>query len=374
MGNITSTDSRRSGGSNNDILVVAAAAAVEGRPQKRIKLTTKTNDGNVSSPKHAASVSSNTRSSASGNGANKTDDDDIELTLPAECYSLVLEYLDYQTVLSCALTSKVFLYDAMPLVKTLHIDTALQMNIPLTSRFRDVTHINLYSLLRGRVNVDEEDEDNNEEILHVNYDAIIRVVPFLSAFPNLQRVFFGGRWIDGEIATFSSHGSHGMIRNEYEEESRNIHTLMDNISGSFQSAGGLLKSVQVMGLRCPHSGQNGNDDDESECKACIRACKSFPLDQVINFDNEGSSVGLGDLFSCKKAHFLDVCLSRSVIESIAEERPGGRDMLRSNARFFYLLGKGSLSEIRSEMVLCCPLSDIPARRRQNLNVWLSMLS
>ena len=74
MGNITSTDSRRSGGSNSDVL--AAAAALEGRPQKRIKLTK--NDDNVGSPKHT-SVSSNTRSSASGNGVNKTEDNDGEL-------------------------------------------------------------------------------------------------------------------------------------------------------------------------------------------------------------------------------------------------------------------------------------------------------
>ena len=70
---------------------------------------------------------------------------------------MVLEYLDYQTVLSCALTSRVILHDAMPLVKTLHIDTALQMNIPLAARFRDVQHINLYSLLKGKP-VDEEGE------------------------------------------------------------------------------------------------------------------------------------------------------------------------------------------------------------------------
>jgi len=168
MGNITSTDSRRSGSSsNNDIL----AAAVEARPQKRIKLTNKSD--NVGSP-ILTSVSSNTRSARrSGiNSDDGNDNDDIELTLPAECLALVLEYLDYQTVLSCALTSKVFLHDAMPLVKTLHIDTALQMNIPLTARFRDVQHINLYSLLKGRTR-------NNVELLYVNYDAVIRVISFL---------------------------------------------------------------------------------------------------------------------------------------------------------------------------------------------------
>ena len=50
MGNITSTDSRRSDGSNNDAL-----AAPEGRPQKRIKLTKTINDV-ISSPKHTSLV------------------------------------------------------------------------------------------------------------------------------------------------------------------------------------------------------------------------------------------------------------------------------------------------------------------------------
>lgn len=346
MGNITSTDSRRrSGGIDNDVLV-AAPAAVEGRPQKRIKLTNKTNDG---SPKHT-SVSSNNTSSSSGDGTDKTaDNDDIEeLTLPAECYALVLEYLDYQTVLSCALTSRVILHDAMPLVKTLHIDTALQMNIPLAARFRDVRHINLYSLLKGRVAVDEYDEDGRE-LLSVNDDAVTQVIPFLSQFDNLSSVFFGGRWIDGGIAAFCSYeklwNTHG---DSGHHDIGRVHTLINLISSSFRSDGGLRNSVQVMGLRCPYSRKVYNHENETECEVCKRACRSFPLDQVINFDNLGSSDGLEGLFTCKRTPCLDVCLSRSVIESIVEERPGGRDMLRSNARLLHLLGKGSMSEIRSD--------------------------
>jgi len=228
MGNITSTDSRRSGGSsNNDVL----SAAADCRPQKRVKLTTNSTYVGASKHSHSPSsaVSSNTRSTRSVISNDGTGDESgIELTLPAECYALVLEYLDYQTVLSCALTSKVFLHDAMPLVKTLHIDTALQMNIPLTSRFRDVQHINLYSLLKGKL-VDEEDEDNNAELLSVNYDAVIRVVPFLGQFGNLQRVFFGGKKINGEVVTFCSYEE---LWDEEEDVSK-AHTLMDMISGSF---------------------------------------------------------------------------------------------------------------------------------------------
>jgi len=345
MGNITSTDSRCGGGSNNDIL---AAAAPEGRPQKRIKLTNKTNDVNVSSPKHTSNSSNNT-SPSSGDGANKPadNDDNEELSLPAECYALVLEYLDYQTVLSCALTSKVFLHDAMPLVKTLHINTALQMNIPLAARFRDVQHINLYSLLKAypvAVPADEYDYEDNNEALVVDYNAVMQVVPFLSAFPNLRRVFFGGKMNNGEILSFCSSDEFW----DEEEDPNSVLALMDVVSGSFRSAGGLLNSVQVKGLRCPHSCKGYNDEIESECKVCIRACKSFPLDQVINFDNEGSSDCGEGLFSSKKIHCTDVCLSRSVIESIAEERPGGRDILQSNVRFNHLLGMGDRHEIRSD--------------------------
>jgi len=300
MGNITSTDSRRSGGSsNNDVL----SAAADCRPQKRVKLTTNSTYVGASKHSHSPSsaVSSNTRSTRSVISNDGTGDESgIELTLPAECYALVLEYLDYQTVLSCALTSKVFLHDAMPLVKTLHIDTALQMNIPLTSRFRDVQHINLYSLLKGKL-VDEEDEDNNAELLSVNYDAVIRVVPFLGQFGNLQRVFFGGKKINGEVVTFCSYEE---LWDEEEDVSK-AHTLMDMISGSFASSGGLLKNMEVMGLRCPYSCKVDNNENDSECEVCKRACRSFPLDQVINFDNEGSSGVEEGLFSCKKAHCLD---------------------------------------------------------------------
>ena len=58
--------------------------------------------------------------------------------------------------------------------------------------------INLYSLLKGRVAVDEYDEDGRE-LLSVNDDAVTQVIPFLSQFDNLSSVFFGGRWVDGEL-------------------------------------------------------------------------------------------------------------------------------------------------------------------------------
>ena len=79
-----------------------------------------------------------------------------------------------------------------------------------------------------------------------------------------------------------------------------------------------------------------------------RACRCFPLNQVITFNNKGSSESDGTPFNLKRMHCLDVCLSVSEIESIVESRPGGKALLQSNARFLHLVGRGSCYEIRSD--------------------------
>ena len=83
---------------------------------------------------------------ASNDGASL--DEESTIALPPEAWAMVLDHLDYQSVLSCAATSRAMLHDAMPLVKMLHIDRTVGMNAALASRFRDVRVINLYWLLR----------------------------------------------------------------------------------------------------------------------------------------------------------------------------------------------------------------------------------
>jgi len=125
--------------------------------------------------------------------------------------------------------------------------------------------------------------------------------------------------------------------------------LIDMISVSFRCSGGLLRNLHVLGLRCPEkilSSHQGNI--RSSCKVCQRACQSFPLDQVLNFENRVSSGwNCGRYMSSRRSFDLDVCLPRSQVESIIEARPGGSALLRSDARFLHLLGRGIRNEIRS---------------------------
>ena len=84
----------------------------------------------------------------------------------------MMDHLDYQSVLSCAATSNMFLNDAMPLITTLNIDHSVEMSAVLTTRYRDVRNINLFSLLKGRILDDwTGDEYNDDPIELLSVDS-----------------------------------------------------------------------------------------------------------------------------------------------------------------------------------------------------------
>ena len=240
-----------------------------------------------------------------------------------------MDHLDYQSVLSCAATSNMFLNDAMPLITTLNIDHSVEMSAVLTTRYRDVRNINLFSLLKGRILDDwtgDEDNDDPIELLSVDYDSVLQVIPFLSRFPNLQKVFFGGRKIDGSIVSFC----HWEDLLDEDEDPGRVQSLIDMVSGSYKCGGGLLSNVQVRGLRCP----GGSDF----CEVCERACRCFPLDQVITFDSEGSSESDESAFSSKKMHCLDACLSMSELLNLVR----GEMLFFDPMRAFFIYWEGEV--------------------------------
>jgi len=124
------------------------------------------------------------------------DSSNTPVTLPPEIFAIVMNYLDYDSVLSCAATSKMLLRDAMPRVTILHIDRASQLNT-LASRFRDVKEINIYSLLKHDVTM------NDKIYMTIDRATVMRVLPFLSHFTNMERVNFGGRLNNGNIVEYN---------------------------------------------------------------------------------------------------------------------------------------------------------------------------
>jgi hypothetical protein len=64
-------------------------------------------------------------------------DDSItnNLALLPEVWEGIMEYLSFQTVLSCGAESRSILYDVMPLLTELWIEKSLQMNLAVASWF-----------------------------------------------------------------------------------------------------------------------------------------------------------------------------------------------------------------------------------------------
>ncbi|KAL7550742.1 hypothetical protein ACHAWF_013970 [Thalassiosira exigua] len=209
----------------------------------------------------------------------------------------------------CGATSRSMLNDVMPLIKTLRLDKSTQMNLAVTSRFRDVKEIHINSLFE--VTVEEEGTDEEFNSIDVDIETKIRAVPFLSRFQSLERVIFGGK----------------------EESGKNIE--------GFSPMDG-----------CFYTGDQGYPDEGSteslapfECTTCYRACRSFPLESVALFESRGSST---DNARSGRMYGLDVCLQRGEIESILESRPGGKELLRTEGRLLRLLSCGRRYDIVSQ--------------------------
>ena len=252
--------------------------------------------------------------------------------LPPEMWAGVMEILPFDDVLSCGATCRTMLHNAIPLLKEIRIDNAKQMNLTVASRFRDVKTIHINSLL-SLVWIDGDDGQYTE--VAIDLETKIRVVPFLSRLTSLERVHFGGKDEDGDMIDRFAPTTQNYTDSEdgIEGSRQGMSNFITELSGAF--AFGLLPNhLHISGLCCPELNQGMVDND---CKTCIRACKSFPLQSVVEFECRGTSVGnaqSGRMFG------LDVCLDRAQIESIIESRPGGHELLYSDARLMRLLGNG----------------------------------
>ena len=125
-----------------------------------------------------------------------------QLALPPEVWADVMEFLPFDMILTCGAVSRSML-ETMPLITTLRIDKSAQMNLAVASRFRDVTDIHINSLLKLRIA--EEGTPDEMQIINLDLESKIRVVPFMSRFGALERVYFGGKYRSGvDVEGFAS--------------------------------------------------------------------------------------------------------------------------------------------------------------------------
>ena len=265
-----------------------------------------------------------------------------ERALPPEVWASVMQYLPFETILSCAATSHMILRNAIPLLKTLHIDKPAQMNLALAYRFRDVTEININCLLK--VEIIQEPGEPDWPTAEIDFESRMRVVPFILKFQKLERLIFRGQGEDGEVLKRFAIANAYFFDDDLDTPFDRMITILDIISGAFRCVA-LPKKLKVMGLCCPKVKEAAESEQPSSCETCLRACKSFPLESVLHFECRQSSTI--HAYS-GRLHELDVCLNKSEIESVIESRPGGHELLRSDERLLRLLGSGRHYEIAAD--------------------------
>ena len=167
------------------------------------------------------------------------------------------------------------------MLKQLHIDSASEMNLTIASRFREIRSIHINSLLRQII-------VENVKLIEVDFETSVRLIPFLGRFAQLQRVSFGGTGEDGQnVEGFFP--AYGYFREEDDEEEtggdrERMRSVIDSLSAAFR-VGALPKTLQISGLCCPRVTTFG----VVNCETCLRACRSFPLESVVDFEFLGSS-------------------------------------------------------------------------------------
>jgi len=225
----------------------------------------------------------------------------------------------------------------MPLLKILRIDKPQQINLTVASRFRDIKEIHINSLFTSHTHdIGTEDERTNVDI---DLESSVRIVHYLSRFSKLERLVFGGRDENGNIIEGYSAVNDYFSEGDADETYPNLAAresmliFLDQLSGAFR-CGALNSALRILGLCCPDTndknGMRGNN-----CEVCLRACRSFPLQSVVEFESRGSSK-----VKSRRLFGLDVCLEMAQIESVIEARPGGKEILRSDKRLLHLLGQG----------------------------------
>lgn len=204
-------------------------------------------------------------------------------SLPPDAWAAVMECLKLSDVLSLSSTCRAIYHDAVPLVTTLHITKSHQMDPFLSKRFVDIRDIYIYSLLTRQADFTYD----------VDFETSVRVTTFLSNnFANLERVFIG--WTRyGDLLPYMR--LHNVKRSA--DNKSNMSRLIESFSTGFRSRA-LSPTLSIRGLSCLRS----QSFPQNDCQVCRRACESFPLATVANFECRGTS-----------PYDLDVCLERETV-------------------------------------------------------------
>ena len=246
-----------------------------------------------------------TNNKSSKSAATAATADDSPTHLPAPCLAAVLNFMWYADVRQCMLAGKMMAVEAARHVETLNITKASELVVPAARRFTNVSEVNVMCLL-------------DDEYGAICTKSATQAIPFLSSFPNLLYISFGGMYIEET-------GRNNVVWRCYDYDVENcprpedhqviFRSLIEHLCGAFRSKS-LRSDLEKIGLvvdyqlDCSLLGER--EDSERPCRCCRNIVSSFPFEPI--FDSFSSTHAL----CLPKAELLKMMLGRN--EGIAALR------------------------------------------------------
>ena len=244
-------------------------------------------------------ASPDTASGRAAAAAGKPPAAELKPTLPLDVLGHALDYAPYGDVQSALSVSKTVRSEATKAIKVLNFTRGAQLGHRSSGRyFPNVTEVNCLSFATvsphlgfGAV--------KKATLCMVTYH---RLVPFLSTFPKLYRVFIGGleKGFLGQQDSFLTRthityaGHFGTNENLYCEQ---IEAFFDQLLNAFQSK--LLPSSlqfmdgvnEILGSGDPFGFCHGVRNDDRICARCHAVCVHFPIVNVMSWVDRCKCIG-----------------------------------------------------------------------------------
>ena len=225
--------------------------------------------------------------------------------LPATSLARVLDYMEYTDVRRALLAGKCFAFEAAKHVRTLSIMLSSELDVPAARRFADVKEVNILCLIAF---TDPRRSYNHS----LSVDAALGAVPFLSAFPRLEKVFFGCfEPINDPRILHKRHYVHYHCRTP-DDHRTYILGLVTGLCGAIKARLLSKHLTSIAGLELYYlilACRDTEENPDRPCDMCRRICTYFPLQHVLD-----SGHGF--------------CLNDIDRYTIIRTRPGGGDCLR----------------------------------------------
>lgn len=163
----------------------------------------------------------------------------------------VMLFLPYTDILQCSAVNRFFLHGISPRIEKIEVYSSSEMRVVPARRFGGVKEVIISCLFRNRRIMHCGDRYGEYEVVNsateLDIDVMNVSVPFLSQFPSLDIVWFGGgvynEWSDDGVDWVD----YWDVDGQDERNDRLVHGLILSICGAYRS-GAIPCNASVRGL------------------------------------------------------------------------------------------------------------------------------